>query len=261
LKNSKIHRKSLVRAFLHTYLVDNLFNEQYFQNFGFAFSIEPILKDISRTTQEKIKNLLRHFEYFRTNYIFFPLILGATIKHELSHQLSLVKKTKFNMMSAVSALGDNLIYASFQPLCILCAIIFPLFIVRHTHAPLYSIVALAFIWLVYNTLMTIMRLRLFQLGIKEGIKAIFVITGWGLKKATMTIQRITAYIAGASVVFLLIHEDPIIVFNNQIQSIGYGMIVIIAIVLYFIMKMTKPIYMLYSLLIGSFIVYYFLQMV
>lgn len=114
------------RVFMRSFLIQSCWNYRGMQNVGFAFSMAPVIKAVSRTKKERAGLLTDSLAYFNCHPYLASAIIGATASAQLrggqaaKREIREIKETLSNPFAAV---GDALFWSTFKPLFAITAII------------------------------------------------------------------------------------------------------------------------------------------
>ncbi len=119
---------ALFQCFVRSFFLQALWNFERMQNVGFAFSMEPLLRDVNRSQESFSRALRKQMEYFNTHPYLAPIVMGVLYNRELSlpenkradDPAGLVLKN--SMGGAFGAVGDHVIWGAWRPFCAIMAI-------------------------------------------------------------------------------------------------------------------------------------------
>ncbi|NPU86547.1 MAG: hypothetical protein HPY65_18895 [Syntrophaceae bacterium] len=112
-------RPPLIQVFVRSFLIQASFNYWRMQNLGFAFSMIPVIRWLSRERREVSERLDRHLRRFHTHPCMAPSILGSVIRIEETEGASAGPEAvalKDGLMGPYAALGDPLFWGGLRPL-------------------------------------------------------------------------------------------------------------------------------------------------
>ncbi|MGG5318487.1 PTS system mannose/fructose/sorbose family transporter subunit IID [Enterococcus sp. AZ072] len=116
--NNDISFKKKRTAMLRYWLTGGCgsFNYEKMQGLGYCYSMYPVLKEIYKDDQEGLKqSLLTHLQFFNTNAMFTPFIMGVNIaieENEKEKSLPTVSSLKTSLMGPLAGLGDTLLLST-----------------------------------------------------------------------------------------------------------------------------------------------------
>ncbi|MBU1075872.1 MAG: PTS system mannose/fructose/sorbose family transporter subunit IID [Spirochaetes bacterium] len=224
--------KDFLIVYFRSFLYQNLLNDKYFQNFGFLFSLYPIVEKFNRSKKAVKIFMVKNFEYFNTNPYLASFVFGVAIKLIEEENEDKLKKFKFDMMSPLAALGDAISWGILRSFLVLISVIFIFF-------EYYTGVLIFFI--IYNLILNVF-FRFFGLiiGYKNGLNVIFKIAGMDLQNKIAMIKKIGLIMWGATVFSLLQNQYKIIDFSFQNISINQLFsILILTFLAFFLYKLNK----------------------
>ncbi|MGV8081026.1 MAG: PTS system mannose/fructose/sorbose family transporter subunit IID [Syntrophales bacterium] len=155
-------RPPLIEVFVRSFLIQASFNYWRMQNLGFAFSMIPVIRRLSRERREVSELLNRHLRRFHTHPCMTPSILGSVVRIEetggdaAGPDSSALKES---LMGPYAALGDPLFWGGLRPLSSAAGVL--LFALGMTAAPWCLLV-------LYNTPSLWIRWRGFREGYRRG---------------------------------------------------------------------------------------------
>lgn len=119
---------ALARCFVRSFFLQALWNFERMQNFGFAFSMEPLLRYLYNSQESLSDAIRKHMAYFNTHPYFAPIVMGVIFNREeslpeakrLEDSTGLVLKN--SMGGAFGAIGDHVIWGAWRPFCAIMAL-------------------------------------------------------------------------------------------------------------------------------------------
>jgi len=157
-----MNRPALIQVFVRSLLIPASFNYWRMQNLGFAFSMVPVIRRLSRDRGEAAERLLRHLKRFQTHPCLAPSILGSVIRIEESGGEGAGREAealKDSLMGPYAALGDPLFWGAIRPLSSVLGVLF---------AVLGTVAAPWVLLAVFNVPSGWVRWRGFQEGYRQG---------------------------------------------------------------------------------------------
>ncbi len=111
---------TLLAIALRSFFLQACWNFRRMQNLGFAFSISPLIRALSKNREQEIHFLKRHLEFFNTHPYCVSIILGVVCQVEegLARQNEHADKAnrlKVGMMGPLAALGDTVFWSMLKP--------------------------------------------------------------------------------------------------------------------------------------------------
>ncbi len=242
--------KDFISVYLRSYLYQNLINDKYFQNFGFLYTLYPVIKKF-HAKKESIKVFfMKNFEYYNTNPFLASFIHGVAMKMIEENNDRRLKKFKFDMMSPLAAIGDAISWGILRSFLIMVSVIFVFF-------NYYSGIL---IFLIFFNLILNVFFRFFGMiiGYKSGMNVIYKIANLDLQSKIAMIKKTGLVIWGCAVFLLLRYkyklidlpaENIIRISPNNIASIL--LMILISVLLYKGNKYVVPIviYIIYIMII------------
>lgn len=120
-------RKAMFKVVWRSFFLQAGWNFERMQNLGFAWSMQPALKEIYPDKNRRLDVLKRHLELFNTHPYMATLLMGCVLKTEReSAELRIdaaarVGAIKQAMTGPLAAIGDTLFWATLRPLAALSA--------------------------------------------------------------------------------------------------------------------------------------------
>jgi mannose PTS system EIID component len=117
----KIKFGTLLAIALRSFFLQACWNFQRMQNLGFAFSISPLIRVLSKNREQEVHLLKRHLEFFNTHPYCASIILGVVChtEEELAQagerHTDSANRLKVGMMGPLAALGDTVFWAMLKP--------------------------------------------------------------------------------------------------------------------------------------------------
>ncbi|MGM0603854.1 MAG: PTS system mannose/fructose/sorbose family transporter subunit IID [Bacillota bacterium] len=121
-KKKKISQKALLKTTRRALLFENSINFERMQSFSFTYAMIPVLKDLYSNTEDLIKGLKRHLEFFNSNVFAVFFIIGATasLEEQKANGEAITDDTinsvKAGLMGPGAGIGDALFWGTFVPL-------------------------------------------------------------------------------------------------------------------------------------------------
>lgn len=159
-------------------------NFERLQNLGFAFCVEPALRELYRDPAQRAQALRRHLELFNTHPYMAGYVVGAALQAEEevakgNGNGNQVSALKLGLAPALAAVGDSFFWASLRPAAAVVAVAW-LWLAPH---PLHLLAPLVFLGL-YNLSSAWLRLHSLQAGYERGPRVALHIAGLRLPAAT-----------------------------------------------------------------------------
>jgi len=239
--------RDFLAVYFRSYLYQNLINETYFQNFGFLYTLYPVIKKFHRKKESIKLFFIRNFEYYNTNPFLASFIHGVAMKLIEENSDRKLKKFKFDMMAPLAAIGDAISWGIGRSFLIMISVILVFF-------DFYAGILVFLI--VYNLVLNVFfRFFGMLIGYRTGMNVIFRIANMDLQNKIAMIKKTGLVIWGASVWLLLQHKYHLIDLpSGKINPIHIGLVLLMipfAILLYKGNKVFVPIviYVIYLMLI------------
>ncbi len=124
---SRLSRASRLQALGRSLLLQAAWNFERLQNIGFAYCMEPALRELYPDPRERAAALRRHLELFNTHPYMAGYILGAALRAEEEvaagrlggGQASALKQ---GLAPALAAVGDSFFWATLRPAAAVLAV-------------------------------------------------------------------------------------------------------------------------------------------
>ena len=225
-----------LKIFLKCLFLQATQNFQCMQNVGFAWIIDKDLTRIHKNTKKIERARQRHREFFNTNPVMAPSIIGGVIKMESDNKSEEEIRTyKNNLMGPMAAIGDGFFWMSLKPFFSIIAVLFLI------HG--YFLGAIICIVL-YNIIQFSIRAILLLSGLKEQNNVINTVTKLNLVKLGNILKVLgTAIVALVFVQYISNDLFPVEIFKQNISFLIALIITIFGFLL--INKLQKPITALY----------------
>lgn len=115
-----LSRLSRLRAAFRSLLLQGAWNFERMQNLGWAFCLEPALRELYPDPTLRQAALKRHLELFNTHPYMAGYVLGAALKAESEAasglaSVDLVADIKTRLSPALAAVGDSFFWAALRP--------------------------------------------------------------------------------------------------------------------------------------------------
>jgi PTS system mannose-specific IID component len=116
-----VRASTLVRCFWRSLFIQATWNRRGLQNLGFAYSIEPALRDLYPDPEPRREALRRHIGFFNCHPYTAAAILGGAIHHEAKAAAGAEPPTsalayKQTLQGPLAALGDGFFWTALRPL-------------------------------------------------------------------------------------------------------------------------------------------------
>jgi PTS system mannose-specific IID component len=142
------------------------------QNLGFAFSVIPLIKSISKDGIHASQMLSRHLKLFNSHPYLAGPVLGAVVKlEEQTHDGLDVIELKQTLMGPYAAMGDAFFWGAWRPFSVIGTVV--LLMEGLLWAPLVFL-------MMYNPVPFYVRLKGFIEGYRRGRRGIDFIGGLNL---------------------------------------------------------------------------------
>jgi mannose/fructose/N-acetylgalactosamine-specific phosphotransferase system component IID/mannose/fructose/N-acetylgalactosamine-specific phosphotransferase system component IIC len=163
-KGKKLTDKDLRRVFLRNYVHTELsWNYERMQGFDYFYAIRPALQKIYDKADELKEMVKVHMNFFNTNPILMPIVLGADVAIEEEKGIEskdLILAIKTGTMGPLAGIGDTLVYATINTI---------LFSIGASWAIEGNPLGFIFILIAANAIYLPLRYYGFRLGYREGM--------------------------------------------------------------------------------------------
>ncbi len=125
----KLKRIDMLKIFSRSFLIQATWNYKGMLNLGFLFTIMPGLFRLYREQEQRLKAAVRHVGFFNTHPYLASYAVGATLSAEeeaiAREDDSFVEviRLKRSLCGPLGALGDNLFWSRWRPMCGLIGIL------------------------------------------------------------------------------------------------------------------------------------------
>lgn len=119
-QTNEITKKDLMKVFWRSFSMEWSWNYERQAHMGFAHAINPIIKKLYKTKEERAEALQRHLEFFNTTPHISTLILGITAAMEESNaknknfDTSSINNVKVGLMGPLAGIGDSFIWGTLR---------------------------------------------------------------------------------------------------------------------------------------------------
>lgn len=181
-------------VWLRQFAIQACWNYEGMQNVGFAFSILPALRHLyAGRSEDLVRALKRHLEFFNTNPVFSGVILGAAIRLEERAAAGegdprAIGTFKVGLMGSLGAIGDSYFWGALKPMASAVGALLALV------NPVLGIVALLAL---YNVSHLAVRLKGFACGMGGEESAVRYLKEAGFAARTEDHKMVAAVVAGA----------------------------------------------------------------
>jgi PTS system mannose-specific IID component len=192
-----VSRLSRWRAALRSLLLQGAWNFDRLQNLGWAFCMEPALRELYPDRADRAAALKRHLELFNTHPYMAGYVLGAALKAESEAAAGLapverVADIKSRLSPALAAVGDAFFWAALRPAAAMLGVAWLWMAPRPLH------LAAPFVFLaVYNLPGLWLRLHSLEMGWNKGESVAVHVAGLGLPAATEGLRMAALVLVGA----------------------------------------------------------------
>ncbi len=163
----------LLKIIWRSFFLQAWWNFERLQSIGLLYTLLPLLDHLYKNEREKYFQRKKFYEeYFNTNPLFFPIMLGALVKMEMEYAGGKIKEDiissfKVRMMSTLGAIGDTYGWAGFRPLSAFAGILIGVLI-----SPVAGLIVFV---VIYNSFSFFLRIRGFFLGYRYGVEIVDMI--------------------------------------------------------------------------------------
>jgi PTS system mannose-specific IID component len=193
----KLGRWVRTRAAFRALLLQGAWNFDRMQNLGWAFCVEPALRELYPDPARRSAALRRHLELFNTHPYMAGYVLGAALRAEAEAAAGeggeeRVSTIKTRLSPALAAVGDSFFWATLRPTAALVGVVW-LWLAPH---PLHLAAPLVFL-AVYNFPGLWLRLHSLEVGWSQGEAVAVHVAGLGLPAKTEALRRMALVLVGA----------------------------------------------------------------
>jgi PTS system mannose-specific IID component len=183
----KLDKQTLKKSlFRDMFTLQWSWNYERMQALGFLWAILPVLQKVYKKEDELKEAMKRHLQFYNTNPVASPLILGATIALEEDRAGKAASSIKVGLMGPLAGIGDTIQAVLFRP--IIAVIAASLAMSGSGIGPLLIFLA-GILWMA-------VKVPLFWLGYNKSTALISDVAGDGLLDSITN----TATIAGITVI-------------------------------------------------------------
>ncbi len=123
----EVSRSARLRATGRLLLLQAAWNYDRLQNIGFAFCVEPALRELYPDPGTRLDAMRRHLELFNTHPYMAGYVLGAALRTETEAAegkagSDRVSTLKMALAPALAALGDSFFWATLRPAAVVVAV-------------------------------------------------------------------------------------------------------------------------------------------
>lgn len=117
VENAKIDKKTLKKAMWRDiFTLQWSWNYERMQALGFLWAILPILQKVYKKSDDLKEAMKRHLQFYNTNPVASPLILGAAIALEEDNAGKASSSIKVGLMGPLAGIGDTIQAVLFRPI-------------------------------------------------------------------------------------------------------------------------------------------------
>jgi PTS system mannose-specific IID component len=165
---SSLSLQARIGALLRSLLLQAAWNFERLQNVGFAFCMEPALRELYRDPVERSAARRRHLELFNTHPYMAGYVLGAALRAEEDVAVGRMSAdeasaVKLGLAPALAAVGDSFFWATLRPAAAVMGVAW-LWLAPH---PLHLMAPLVYLG-AYNLPGLWLRLHSLQAGYDKG---------------------------------------------------------------------------------------------
>jgi mannose/fructose/N-acetylgalactosamine-specific phosphotransferase system component IID len=166
---------TLLQTFFRSFFLQTLWNFERMQNVGFAFTMVPLIRRLTRSKSAFHKALRRQLMFFNTHPYFSTIVAGVVYAKERGRGTAVdaedatLTVLKDSMGGAFGAIGDHVVWGTWRPFAALIALSVGLLVASPTHA--WNVCAqwwvIGFLCL-FNTVHLWLRGRGLQKAVQDG---------------------------------------------------------------------------------------------
>lgn len=184
------------------FAVQGSWNYQTLTGTGFAFVILPALRRTYPDPKDLEAALQRHEGPFNSHPYLATLAIGAVIRMEEDREdPAVIERFKAALRGSLGTLGDQLVWAGWRPVCILCALALLLM-----GAPWWAVVG-GFL-LLYNLVHFALMAWGLELGYREGIRVAERLRGSVVRRTQPRFMAAGAFLTGMVTTLLVAGGIP-----------------------------------------------------
>ena len=197
-KNSDVVRRKEGRGlrwrlFVRSFLLQSVWNPRGMQSIGFFFTLSPLVRSIDESEKRAFRQ--RHLEFFNTNPVLAPYIIGAVARAELEGRGEAeAAEIKQTLSGVLGMAGDALTWGALRPAAGLIAVAVGLYGLE-TGAWGVLTAPLAML-LIYNIPHFCLRARGVIRGFASGPQAVGELLGTGFRRTVLGTRWTAAFAAG-----------------------------------------------------------------
>lgn len=160
----RLPRAVLTRVFWRCLFLQAAWNRRGMQNLGFAYAIDPALRQLYADPAKRAEALTRHLRFFNCHPYMAAAIVGGAIHHEERVAAGQEPGTgplqyKQTLQGPLAALGDGFFWTALRPF---------FGVLGAAGALLLGWPAIVAVVLAYNAIHFALRIRLFRAGYERG---------------------------------------------------------------------------------------------
>ena len=187
---------------LRAFAIQGSWNYETLMGTGFAFVILPALRRMHGDPAALHAAIRRHEGTFNSHPYLAPLAIGAVIRmEEEGEDPAVIERFKAALRSSLGTLGDQLIWASWRPLCVLAALVLLLL-----GAP-WWLAAGSFLVL-YNILHLVLMVWGLRLGLAGGRSVAERLRGSALRRLQPRLMAVGSFVAGVALALVVLRGVP-----------------------------------------------------
>ncbi len=195
-----ISLRTLARVFWRCLFLQAAWNRRGMQNLGFAYAVDPALRELYGDDRERREQALRrHLGFFNCHPYMAAAIVGGVIHHEQrvaagAEPIALPLEYKVALQGPLAAVGDGFFWTALRPF----------------FGALSAVGALLFGWpaivvalVLYNAIHLALRIRLFWAGYEKGDALVDEVARLGLPVVAERLRAAGAAICGVAAAILV----------------------------------------------------------
>jgi PTS system mannose-specific IID component len=191
----RLPRPTLLRVFWRCLFLQASWNRRGMQNLGFAYAIDPALKQLYASEPAREEALQRHLKFFNCHPYMAAAILGGAIHHEEKVAAGLepgpaALDYKATLQGPLAAVGDGFFWTALRPF---------LGAVAAVGALITGWPAVVAALLVYNAVHLALRWALFRAGYEKGDGVVADIARLSLPRLADRLRLLGALLCGTAV--------------------------------------------------------------
>ena len=212
-ESMRLRRFDMVKMFLRSFMIQATWNYKGMLNLGFLFTIMPGLSRLYQDPRRRLEAARRHVGFFNTHPYLASYAVGAVLSAEEEvvekgeESFDSVIRLKRSLCGPLGALGDNLFWNRWRPMCALIGIL---------GAYLWGLWGPILFLVLYNIPHLFVRYRGLWASYRDRISFISELSGPAFRTVPALGERMGAFFTGCLVVIFIGHNGE---FDAIVRSI------------------------------------------